>query len=256
MWWASSLARKRAAAARSSGGGMRPGRRRGGELLAPARLPVGPAQDRIGLHEPRREGVHPHVRREGLGVGLRDPQDAVLARGVLRRAGAAAHDHGRADVHDGAALLLEHALPELVGHQHRPLDVDGKHVVDRLLRQLAPRRLLRRHVADVVDQRVERAELVEHPGCHAPDVVPRGDVPLHEERLRACVAHPRCRLLGPRGGAAVVHDDGSRPLGRRAGRDLRAEAGAGSRHHHRLALEPPLAHQAVLLVACGLEPSF
>ena len=41
-----------------------------------------------------------------------------------------------------------------------------------------------------------------------------------------------------------------------AGTGFGAEIAARPRHHHRLALEPVLAHQPVLLVACGLEQPF
>ena len=92
---------------------------------------------------------------------------------------------------------LEHALSELVHHQHRALDVDGEHVVDRLLGDLAPGRLLGGHVADVVDEHVERAERVEGLRGHPLDVLPGGDVALHEERLGAGGADALGGGLGP-----------------------------------------------------------
>ena len=76
------------------------------------------------------------------------------------------------------ALALDHPDAELVHHQHRALDVDGQHVVDRLLGHLAPRVLARGHVADVVDERVDVAGLVGHPL----DLVPARDVALYELR--------------------------------------------------------------------------
>ena len=54
------------------------------------------------------------VGRERVGVGLGDAEQAVLRGGVLRRPGAAAHDHGRADVDDAAVALVEHPRAELV----------------------------------------------------------------------------------------------------------------------------------------------
>ena len=65
-----------------------------------------------------------------------------------------------------------HSLSELVHHQHRALDVNREDVIDRLLGDLGPRRLAGGHVADVVDQHVDPALLVERPLRHALDVRP------------------------------------------------------------------------------------
>jgi len=74
----------------------------------------------------------------------------------------------------------------------RALDVDGEDVVDRVLADLVPRRLLGGHVADVVDEHVDVAGLVGHP----PDVVPLGDVALNEAGRRVRLLDPARRRLG------------------------------------------------------------
>src|SRR5262249_23684366 len=102
--------------------------------------------------------------------------------------------------------------------------------------------LCRRHVADVVHERVERAELVEHLRRHPLDVVPGCDVALDEERLAAALTHAGGGGLSAGPGAAVMDDDPRAFLGG-AQRERGAEARAGPRHHHRLALEAALPHR-------------
>ena len=97
-------------------------------------------------------------------------------------------------------------------------------MVDRLLGHLGPRRLPRGHVTDVVHQDVDPAELVERYGGHPLDVRPGGDVALDECGLGACLTDPLRRVLGSRGGAAVVHEHVRRALLRGAHRQRGPEA--------------------------------
>ncbi len=77
--------------------------------------------------------------------------------------------------------LLEHPRPELVRHEQGALDVDVDDTVEGLLGELAPRHLLGRHVADVVDEHVEHAGRLEHFVGQPLDLIPRGDVGLEDE---------------------------------------------------------------------------
>lgn len=131
----------------SSGLGIFPAGVAESTRVAPARLPLRARQQRLGLHEAWGERVDPDCRSERLGVGLRDAEPPVLAGGVLRGTRAAANDHGRADVDNRAASALHHPLSELMHHQHRALDVNREHGVDRLLGHLGPGGLTRCHVA-------------------------------------------------------------------------------------------------------------
>ena len=67
------------------------------------------------------------------------PRIAYLAAAYCGARARAAHDHGRADLHDVAVALLEHPLAELVRHEERALDVDVDDGVEGLLRELVPR---------------------------------------------------------------------------------------------------------------------
>ena len=210
MWCASSLARNNAAPVISSGAGIRPVGGRLADQLAPSRFPLRAGQQRLGLYEPGRESVDANLWCERLRVGLGDPEQAVFARGVLRCTRTATDNDRRTDVDDRAAVALRHPLAELVHHQHCPLDVDGQHVVDRLLGDLRPRGLPRGHVTDVVDQHVDTAALVERELRHTPDVAPGRDVALDQERLRAGVADAVGGALRSLRRAAVV-DHHARP---------------------------------------------
>jgi len=152
------------------------------------------------------------------------PDDRVLRGCVLWRARAALDDDAGSDVDDRAGLLIiEHAPPELVRHQHRPFDVDGERVVDRLRRQLTPGHLIRRHVADVVDEHVNAPEVRDDFRAHALHVVPRGNIGLEGRRFAAVRADAVGCRLSAGGRAAVVNGDVCALLGERL-RDSSAEA--------------------------------
>ena len=206
-----------------------PHRRHRPQLVAAALLPVLAAERGLGLDEAGREDVDPHGRREGVRVGLGEAEDPVLRRGVLRGPRAAADDHRRADVDDRAAALVEHPRAELVRARHRALDVDGQHVVDGLLGHVAPRHLLAGHVADVVDHRVDLAELVERLRRRTPSRCPTSAMSAWNSAGAAPAASTRSGgLLGALPRAAVVDADGLGALLRGAEGDRRAEPGARS----------------------------
>ena len=128
---------------------------------------------------------------------------------------------------------------ELVDARHRALDVDGQDVVDRLLGDVAPRHLLARHVADVVDQR-RRPRRASSNACvgHRRDLRPLDDVGLQQHGLGAgSRARARRCASAPGRRAAVVDADGAGALLRGPDGDLGAEAGAGSGDDDGAALE-------------------
>jgi len=114
---------------------------------------------------------------------------------------------------------------ELMDAQHGSLDVHGEHVVDGLLGDIPPGRLVGHHVADVVDQHVQAAEAAEDLLGHVDDVGVDGDVRLHGEGLAAEILDAGDRLLGSGSAAAVVDGDPSAFL-RGADGDLGSVAGS------------------------------
>ena len=110
-------------------------------------------------------------------------------------------------------------------------------MVDALRGQLSPGHLGRRHVADVVHEDVEPSEVRERLLGDARDVVPDGDVALDGHRVTAELPHPRRRLLGAGGRAAVVDGD-ARPFAREPLGDRDAEPASGPCDEGDLPLEP------------------
>ena len=121
--------------------------------------------------------------------------------------------------------------------QQRALDVDGQHVVDRLLGDVAPRHLLARDVADVVHQDVDAAELFEGGVGHRLDLCPVDDVGLQQDGGAALGRHPVGGPFCSVCRAAVVDADRAGTFLGGAYGDLGAEAGAGAGNDHRPALE-------------------
>src|SRR5205823_3574826 len=123
--------------------------------------------------------------------------------------------------------------------------------VDQLLRDLAPRHLLRRDVADVVDEHVEPAEAREDLLRHPPDLVPPRQLGLDGERLPPEVADLRGHGLRALGRAVVVDGDvGALP--REPERDRAAEAAAGAGDER---VAPVKAHAASSRAAAATRPA-
>jgi hypothetical protein len=110
-------------------------------------------------------------------------------------------------------------------------------VVDGLLGDVPPGHLLAGHVADVVDDRVDAAELGERGVGQGRHLGPGGDVGLQEDGVGALRADPFGGLLGAGFGGAVMDADHAGALLGGPDGDLGAEAGAGAGDEHRPAFE-------------------
>ena len=109
------------------------------DLFAAAGLTILSSQQSFGFDEAGSERVHTHFGGKGVSVGFGQANDSVLARCVLRGPGTTrGHDAG-ANVHNGAAALIEHAGADFVDHEHGPLNIYSQDVIDGLFGDLAPR---------------------------------------------------------------------------------------------------------------------
>ena len=85
-----------------------------------------------------------------------------------------------------------------MNHEHGALDVHRQGVIDYLFVHLAPGRLVERHVADIVNQDVDLAELRKGGRRDALHVGEAGNVALHHQCLAAHGANCLGNFFGPR----------------------------------------------------------
>ena len=199
MWEASSVARNSAVPATSAGPRDPPHRGQRAQLVAPAGLPVLAAERGLGLDEPGAKMLTRTVGANACAYDLVMPRIPYFAAAYCGARALPRTMTVEPMLTIAAVALVEHPAAELVHAQQRALDVDGQHVVDRLLGDVAPRHLVAGDVADVV-----------RPSTSTPPSASKAASAIaliwSQSTMSACsrtaslpsAAHPLGRLLRPR----------------------------------------------------------
>src|SRR5690606_33169206 len=138
---------------------------------------LGNSGDHLGIDITWRDGVHGHAEacaflRQGLGKSM----DTALGGRIIDLAVLAGLSIDRADVDDAPPASLLHAREAGLGHVEASTEVDAKHLVPIVEAHLEQRPIARD--AGVVDQDVNRSDLLLHPAASSQRRFVIADVPL------------------------------------------------------------------------------
>ena len=133
------------------------------------------------------------------------PDHAGLGRRHMGEFGPAADAEGAAHVDDLSALLLEHVRYDEPRAQEHPAQMDLDHAVPCLHRHVRELRGIEH--TGVVDQNVDRAELLDGGPDHTRDILDLADIGAHRDRGAAILLDGRHDGVGRVLVFQVVHDD-------------------------------------------------